>query len=76
MLKTEAHVDKLNEFYYLPKQGAKCFIMKKMDREDIIKNEIVINMFSLFYSELWFIFELKVPGLRQTVLNAQTKKNQ
>lgn len=50
--------------------------MKKMDREDIIKNEIVINMFSLFYSELWFIFELKVPGLRQTVLNAQTKKNQ
>ena len=61
LLKTEAHGDKLNEFYYLPKKEAKFFIMKKMNGEGIIKNGIVINMFSVFYFELWFVFELTVP---------------
>ena len=37
MLKTEADVDKLNEFYYLPKKKAKFFIVNKMDGEDIKK---------------------------------------
>ena len=59
MLKTEAHGDKLNRFYYLPKKEAK-FIMKKMDGEGTIKSETVINMFSAFYFEPWFVFELKV----------------
>ena len=60
MLKTETHGDKLNDFYYLPKKEAK-FIMKKMDGESIIKSGIVINMFSVFYFEPWFVFKLRVP---------------
>ena len=60
MLKTESHGDKLNDSYYLPKKEAKFFIMKKMDGEGIIKNGIVINMFSVFYLEPWFTFELNV----------------
>ena len=43
--------------------------MKKMDGEGIIKNGIVINMFSAFYFEPWFVFELKVPKIPQTMLN-------
>ena len=69
MLKTEGHGDKLNDFYYLPKKEAKFFIMKKMDGEGIIKNGIVINMFSVFYFEPWFTFELKAPEMRKTMLN-------
>ena len=60
MLKTESHGDILNDSYYLPKKEAKFFIMKKMDGEGIIKNGIVINMFSVFYLEPWFTFELNV----------------
>ena len=40
-----------------------------MNGEGIIKNGIVINMFSVFYFELWFVFELKVPEMWQTMLN-------
>ena len=69
MSKTKAHGDKSNEFYYLPKKEAKSFIMKKIDGESIIKNGIVANMFSVFYFEPWFVFELKVPEMRQTMLN-------
>ena len=69
MLKAEGYDDKLNEFYYLPKKESKFFIMKKMDEEGIIKNGIVINMFSAFYFEPWFVFELKVPKIPQTMLN-------
>ena len=65
MLKTEAHSDKSNQFYYLPKKEAKFFIMKKMDGGGVIKNGIVINMFSVFNFELSFVFELKVPEMRQ-----------
>ena len=46
-----------------------------MDGDSITKNGIVINMFSVFYFEPWFVFELKVPKMRQTMLNVQTKKN-
>ena len=56
MLQTEAHGDKLDEFYYLTKKEAKFLIKKKMDGEDIIKNGIVINMFRMFDFEPWFIF--------------------
>ena len=69
MLKTEPDGDKLNEFYYLSKKEAKFFIMKKIDGEGIIKNGTVINMFSVFYFEPWFVSELKVPKKRQTMLN-------
>ena len=37
--------------------------MKKMDGEGIIKNGIVIKIFSVFYFELWFVFELKVTEM-------------
>ena len=40
-----------------------------MNGEGIIKNGIVINMFSVFYIELWLVFELKVPEMWQTMLN-------
>ena len=43
--------------------------MKKMDGEGIIKNGIVINMFSVFYFEPWLVFELKVPETWPTMLN-------
>ena len=69
MLKTQAHGDKLNEFYYLPKKEAKIFVMKKMDGERIIKNGIVINMFSVLYFKPWFIVELKESEMRRTMLN-------
>ena len=69
MLKTQAHGDKLNEFYYLPKKEAKIFVMKKMDGERIIKNGIVINMFSVLYFKYWFIFDWIESEMRQTILN-------
>ena len=69
MLKTQAHGDKLNEFYYLPKKEAKTFVMKKMDGERIIKNGIVINMFSVLYFKHWFIFDWIESEMRQTILN-------
>ena len=62
MLKAEAHGNKLNEFYYLTKKEAKFFIKQKIDGESIIK-------ISVFYFELWCVFELKVPELWQTILN-------
>ena len=67
MLNTTAHGDKLNEFYYLPKKEAKFFIIKKIDGEGyyIVKNGVVINMFSLLYFEPWFVFKLKVPDMRK-----------
>ena len=40
-----------------------------MDAQDIIKNGIVINMFSMFYFKPWFVFELKVAKMRQAMLN-------
>ena len=40
-----------------------------MDGEGFIKNGKVINMFSVFYFEPWFVFELKVPEMWQTMLN-------
>ena len=43
--------------------------MKKADGEGIIKNGTVINMFSMFYFEPWFVFKLKVPEMWQTMLN-------
>ena len=69
MLKTQAHGDKLNEFYYLPKKEAKIFVMKKMDGERIIKNGIVINMFTVLYFKHWFIFDWIESEMRQTILN-------
>ena len=69
MLKTEAHGVKLNEFYYLSKKEAKFFIIKKINRQSIIKNGIVINMFGMFNFEPWFVFELKVSEMQQTMLN-------
>ena len=52
-----------------PRKKQKFFIMKKMDGESIIKNGIVANMFSVFYFEPRVFFELKVPEMRQTMLN-------
>ena len=75
MLKTEAHGDKLNEFYHLPKKEATFFIMKKMDGEGIIKNEIVIYMFSVCVCVCfltWFVFELKVPKMRITGMSVKS----
>ena len=40
-----------------------------MDGEGILKNGMVINMFSVFYFEPWFVFELKVPKMWQPMLN-------
>ena len=68
MLKTQAHGDKLNEFYYLPKKEVKIFVMKKMDGERIIKNGIVVNM-SVLYFKHWFIFDWIESEMRQTILN-------
>ena len=61
MLTTEAHDDKLNEFFFLPKKEAEFIITKKTNGEGIIKNEIVIKC--------EFIFELKVPEMLETLLN-------
>ena len=40
-----------------------------MDGEGITKNGKVTNMFSVFYFEPWFVFELKVPEMWQAMLN-------
>ena len=52
-----------------PRKKAKLFIKKRTDGEGIIKNGIVINMFLVLYFEHWFVFELTVPEMRQTMLN-------
>ena len=43
--------------------------MKKMDGEGVIKTEIIINLFIVFYFEPWLVFELKVPEMQLTMLN-------
>ena len=58
-----------------PKKEANFFISKKMDRGGIIKNGIVINMFSVVCFKPWFVFEFKVPEMGQTMLNVLTKKS-